>query len=163
SIAASETSTSSASTQPTTRGAAPSLWQRYDLVHPVEALRAVGDEQHRTVAGRVEHVVDQALGGRWVEVRGRLVEHEHGRAGEERPAARLRVEEAHEQIHPRRLAGPARAGERDAAAGLEPQVDTVEDERLAGGIAGAHAFERDGERRRRKRQGVVRVDDRRLA
>ena len=44
----------------------------------------MGDEQHRPVGGAVEDVVDQALGGRRVQVGGRLVEHEHRRVREQR-------------------------------------------------------------------------------
>jgi len=41
------------------------------------------DEEDGLVAGRVEDVVHERAGRRRVEVRGRLVEQEYGRAGEE--------------------------------------------------------------------------------
>ena len=51
----------------------------------VEALGAVRDEQHGAVAGRGEDVVQEPRRGGRVEVGGRLVEHEHGGVGEQRP------------------------------------------------------------------------------
>src|SRR5438876_1076891 len=56
-----------------------------EVVDELEALRAVGDEQHRPLACRREYVRHQLLGRHSVEMRGRLVEHEHGGTGEERP------------------------------------------------------------------------------
>ena len=46
-------------------------------------------------------------------------------AAGERHAALLRVEEAQEQVRDGRLAGAARADERDAAARLEREADVV--------------------------------------
>ena len=57
--------------------------ERHDLVHLLEPFRAVRDQEDGAVAGRVEHVVHERLGRRRVEVRRRLVEHEHGRVGEQ--------------------------------------------------------------------------------
>ena len=45
----------------------------------------MGDQQHGLLARRVEHVLDQLARGRRIEVGGRLVEHEHRRAREQRP------------------------------------------------------------------------------
>src|SRR5215471_11303608 len=58
--------------------------KRDDLVHPVESLRAVGDEEHRAVSRLVEHIVHETLGRRRVEVRGGLVEDEHRCVREQR-------------------------------------------------------------------------------
>ena len=65
----------------------------------------------------------------------------------ERHAPALRVEEAQQQADDRRLAGAARAEERDAPARLEAQAEAVERGPLVGGVAGAHVLERDRERR----------------
>ena len=81
----------------------------------------------------------------------------------ERDAAGLGVEEADEQVRDRRLAGAARPDERDPAAWLEPEIDAVEREWVARRVARADAFERDRERLRRERHGVVGVCDRGLA
>ena len=51
--------------------------QRDHLVHELEALGAVCDEQDRAAFGRGEHVVDERHGCVGVEVCGRLVEDEH--------------------------------------------------------------------------------------
>ena len=45
----------------------------------------MSDEQDGAVRRRVENIEDQSLHRRRVEMRGRLVEHEHRRGGEERP------------------------------------------------------------------------------
>ncbi len=45
----------------------------------------MGDQQHRSIARRVEGVLDQPLGGLGVEVGGRLVEQQDGGGGEQRP------------------------------------------------------------------------------
>jgi hypothetical protein len=55
-----------------------------DLVHPVETFGSMRDQQHGSVGGRVEDVLDQALGRRPVEVCGRLVENQHRRVREQR-------------------------------------------------------------------------------
>ena len=56
----------------------------HDLVDEVEALRTVRDEQDRAAVGGLEHVADELLGGRLVEVRRRLVEDEHRSIREQR-------------------------------------------------------------------------------
>src|SRR6478672_10936395 len=66
------------------RGGCGAAGQRHDSVHPVESFGAVRDEEDGAIGGRVEHVVDQPLGGTRVEVRGRLVENEHGRIRDKR-------------------------------------------------------------------------------
>ena len=53
-------------------------------VDEIEALGAVGDQQHRAIAGGGEDVVDERAGGGRIEVGGRLVEHQHGRVGQQR-------------------------------------------------------------------------------
>jgi hypothetical protein len=44
------------------------------LVDEVQSFGLVGDQQHGTVSGRREHFLEQALGGRRVEVSRRLIE-----------------------------------------------------------------------------------------
>ncbi len=56
-------------------------------------------------------------------------------------AARIRVAEADEQVRERRLAGSARAEERDAAAGQELEVDAVEHPGAVRRIANADALQ----------------------
>jgi hypothetical protein len=69
---------------PQSPGAGDRWSEVHDLVHPVEAFRAVRDEQHRATFRRRQHVLDQTLCGRGIEVRRRLVEDEHLRVGKER-------------------------------------------------------------------------------
>jgi hypothetical protein len=56
------------------------------LIHPVQALDAVGQQQHRR--RRVEQVGHERLGGPGVEAFGGLVEHEDPRAGQAEPRGR---------------------------------------------------------------------------
>ena len=71
-----------------------------DLVDEVEALRPVRDQQHRAVVGRREDVAHEHLGSLGIEVRGRLVEHEHGCVGEERPGDRQALTLASRELRP---------------------------------------------------------------
>ena len=84
------------------------------------------DQQHGPAAGGGEDVLDQPLGGRRVEVRGRLVEHEHRRVREQgareddplalaaRELAALLADERVEAVRERRAPSPqiARGSER---------------------------------------------------
>src|SRR6187200_743012 len=55
-----------------------------DLVHPLQRLGAVGDEEEGLLSERVEHVVHERVGGRVVEVRRRLVEDDDRPVGDDR-------------------------------------------------------------------------------
>ncbi len=56
----------------------------HDLVDEIETFRTMRDQEDRATIGRFEHVADERLGGRFVEVRGRLVEEEHRSVREQR-------------------------------------------------------------------------------
>jgi hypothetical protein len=75
----------------------------------------------------------------------------------------LRVHEAQQEVHHRRLAGAGRAAQRDVPAGGEPEVDAVEDGGLVGGVARADALERQLRGARRRGQGDIGIADRGLA
>ena len=61
----------------------------------------------------------------------------------ERDGARDRVDEAHEQVRDRRLAGTARSREHDAAARFEPQVDVVQHHVILLAVAEADGLQRE--------------------
>ena len=69
----------------------------------------------------------------------------HVPAADRHPAS-LGIEKAQQQIRDRRLAGTARPDESDPPPRLQPEVEAGQHRRLAGCIAGGHAFERDGRR-----------------
>ena len=73
---------------PTGRGRSPDRAELHHLVDEVEAFRPVRDQQHAAVVGRRQDVAHEHLGRLGIEVRGRLVEHEHRCVGEERPGDR---------------------------------------------------------------------------
>ena len=66
----------------------------------------------------------------------------HVAAGD-RDAAPLRVEEAEQEVRDRGLAGAARPDERDARAGVEPEVEARERGPVAARVARRHALEHD--------------------
>ena len=69
------------------RGQAPPVSVTISSIQ-LEPFGPVRDQEHGPARGRVEHVVDQRLRGLRVEVRGRLVEEEHRRVGEQRARER---------------------------------------------------------------------------
>ena len=58
--------------------------ERHNAIDEVEPLGTMGDEEDRALARGVEHVCDERLGGRAVEMRRRLVDEKHGSVREER-------------------------------------------------------------------------------
>jgi hypothetical protein len=54
-----------------------------DLVDPVQAGEPVGDQQRGLSGGRVEQVVEQCALGGWIEIGGRLIQHEQRPVGQE--------------------------------------------------------------------------------
>jgi hypothetical protein len=59
--------------------------ESHDLVDQVEAFGTVGDQEHRPVFRRRQHVADECLRSRTVEMGRRLVQDQDGRIGEQRP------------------------------------------------------------------------------
>jgi hypothetical protein len=53
--------------------------QRDDLVHVLQTFRPVGDQEHRSLPGRIEDVVHQRLSSLRIEMSSRLVEDQHRR------------------------------------------------------------------------------------
>ena len=115
--------------------------ETHDLVDELEPLRPVRDEEHRALARRVEHVCDERLGRRAVEVSRRLVDEKHGCVREERSrddeALSLAARELRRPPRPRACRArpattrPSRSAARDRAQ-LAARRPSLRDERASG-------------------------------
>src|SRR5215471_5387017 len=148
----------------------------------VEAVRETGDEVPE--ASAAEHVLDlgvarvrsgetDVLANRGREEMGVLTGDSDRTAdvllsvlaqisAAEHHAPSLGVEEPEKQVRDRRLAGAARADQRDLTTLVKTEVEVVQGRWLARHVAGADAFEGELERRRRP-LWTSRVDNCRLA